>query len=358
MKFRGGLALFLLAGSSMFAANVTAPLQPSTGPGGSDYPYTSVQIGPFTVPGHKPGGGWDYFVFSPAGMIPSPGNPNPLPTPASAPTILFIHGFDGNTPEPYLFWMSHMAKMGFNVIWPEFDSTSNRGLNGFLTVIADAFNDAIVQLGSPGRVAPLLDSSSRPVYTVAGHSLGGYLALGLAAGYQLYSMPSPLAVIAVEPGEGNVGSINAANVNPATLIEIIIGDQDTQDRLCGSITAWEGLPTSPIFKPFLLVRTDQYGTPAQVGNHWFPLTETLKDTVRPYSVDDRDYNVTWKISVAASSCMITGEYCDYALGNGPPNAYGATTQTDMGLWSDGVPVTPMLLVTDPQTYFAGTCGTS
>jgi len=76
--------------------------------------------------------------------------------------------------------------------------------------------------------------------------------------------------------------------------------------------------------------------PAQLANHWFPLTYTTKDTdPTQYAVDDRDWNITYKLSVAVTACTTTGLYCDYALGNGPFNAYGTTTQTDMGFWSDG-----------------------
>jgi hypothetical protein len=66
--------------------------------------------------------------------------------------------------------------------------------------------------------------------------------------------------------------------------------------------------------------------------------------------------VTYKLSVAALYCALNGKYCDYAFGNGPQNDYGATTQTDMGIWSDGTPVTPMLLVADPVAQYP-TCPT-
>ena len=88
------------------------------------------------------------------------------------------------------------------------------------------------------------------------------------------------------------------------------------------------------------------------GNHWFPLTDTNKDTVAgPYSVDDRDYNITYKFGVSMMACLLRGQYCDYVYGNGPTNSYGATTQTDMGRWSDGTPVTPLALIQDPVLVF-------
>ncbi len=359
MKVNSGLGLLFLVSCSAFAAPpITAPLQPTTGPGGSDILYTAIQHGIYTVKGYTAGGGYDYYIYTPAGITPGPTNPNPLPTPASAPIILFIHGYDGNTPQPYLVWMAQMAQMGYIVIWPEYDSAPNPGLNSYLTAISLVFNSAITELNTLGGVQPMLGTNNKPVYSVVGHSLGGDLAIGVAAGYQLYKLPDPVAVFAVESGQGTFGkSVNAANMNPNTIVVFVDGDEDgatqgTAEHTCDNVTFWSEAPQSPLFKQFLLGVTDTHGTPQQLMTHWFPLTYTLKDDVRPYAVDDRDYNITWKLSIAVSNCAIYGTQCDYVFGNGPENSHGETTQVDMGLWSDGTPVTPLLPIANPPAYFA------
>jgi acetyl esterase/lipase len=361
MKVNSGLVLlFLLSCSAFAAAPITAPLQPTTGPGGSDILYTAVQHGIYTVKDHTAGTGYDYYLYTPAGITPGPTNPNPLPTPASAPIILFIHGYDGNTPQPYLVWMAQMAQMGFIVIWPEYDSVANPGLVSYLTAIGLTFNAAITELNTLGGVQPMLGSDDKPIYTVAGHSLGGDLAVGVAAGYQTkyINMPRPAAVFAIESGQGTFGrAVLAGNMNASTMVIFVDGDEDgaaqgTADHMCDNVQFWLDAPQAPLFKQFLLGVTDTLGTPQQLMNHWFPLTYTLKDDVRPYSVDDRDYNITWKLSIAVSNCAVYGTQCDYVFGNGPENSFGETTQVDMGLWSNGTPVTPLLPIADPPTYFA------
>jgi hypothetical protein len=359
MKVNSGFGLlFLLSCSAFAAAPITAPLQPTTGPGGSDILYTAVQRGIYTVKGYSAGTGYDYYIYTPAGITPGPTNPNPLRTPASAPIILFIHGYDGNTPQPYLVWMAQMAQMGFIVIWPEYDSVADPGLNSYLTAIGLVFNAAVSELATLGGVQPMLGSNDKPLYTIAGHSLGGDLAIGMAAGYQNYGMPQPAAVFAIESGQGTFGkSVNAAKMSPSTMVIFVDGDEDgtaqgTAEHMCDNVKFWTAAPQAPMFKQFLFAITDTTGTPQQLMSHWFPLTYTLRDDVRPYSVDDRDYNITWKLSIALSNCAVYGTDCNYVFGNGPLNAYGETAQVDMGLWSNGVPVTPLLPISDPTAYFA------
>ncbi len=356
MKLNSGLGLLFLLSCSAFAANTgpMAPLQPTTGPGGSGILFSAKQTGPYTVPGHTAGTGYDYYLYTPLGITPGPTNPNPLPTPASAPIVLFIHGYDGNTPQPYLFWMAQMAEMGFTVIWPEYDSVPTQGLNPFLTAIAVSFTDAVAKLtATTGLVPPMLDGNSKVIYTAMGHSLGGDLAVGIASAYQKYAIPSPRAVFAIESGQGTItGNVNAVSINPAVMMVFVVADGDIPGHTCPNVKYWTQGRMSPLFKQFLLARTDTHGTPQQLMNHWFPLTYTLQDDVRPYSVDDRDYNITWKFGVALSNCSVYGTQCDYVFGNGPLLPDGNTTQTDMGVWSDGQVVTPLLSIPDPTTYFA------
>ncbi len=356
MKLISGLSLLFAASCAAFGANTgpMAPLQPTTGPGGSDILYTAVQHGIFTVKGFSPGTGYDYYIYTPGGIKANPTNPNPLPTPTTAPIVLFIHGYDGNTPQPYLFWMAQLAQMGYIVIWPEFDSTPNQGLGDFLAAIASTFAGAVTELQTLGGVQPMLDSNSKPIYTVMGHSLGGDLAVAVASSYQALHLPSPKAVFAIESGLGTIqGNVDATSIPADVMMIFVVADEDTPGHTCNSVKYWAEGQMSPLYKQFLLGVTDKHGTPQQLMNHWFPLTYTLNDDVRPYSVDDRDYNITWKFGVAISNCAIFGTQCDYVFGNGPLLPDGNTTQTDMGVWSDGQVVTPLMPIADPTTYFAG-----
>jgi hypothetical protein len=60
-------------------------------------------------------------------------------------------------------------------------------------------------------------------------------------------------------------------------------------------------------------------------------------------VDARDFNVTYRLSVAALNCAFRGSDCSIAFGNGSPE------QLFMGNWSNGAPVMPLQFVTNPNT---------
>jgi hypothetical protein len=248
-----------------------------------------------------------------------------------------------------------MAQMGYTVIWPEYQ-TGPKAAN-FATVILDDFAAALSTLKTSGPVAPLVDSSGELVYSIVGHQAGGYLAYGVATIAQTHGFPYPRSVFAVEPSQSAsiaLPAYSAASMNPRTLVITVVGDEEDSASICNAVLAWYQMTSIPgIDKPFLQVHSDSTGTPAQLANTVFPLTYTENDTdPPPNAVDDRDWNITYKLSVAASACSIYGQYCDYALGNGPINAWGATTQTNMGLWSNGTPVLPMSLLSDPATYFS------
>ena len=334
---------------------ITAPPQSPIGPGGSDLVYDFTQNGPYNAKGGTGMDSYTYIIFEPKAFTVGPDHPNPQPTPATAPVVLFLHGYDGNTLSPYFYWLQHMAQMGSTVVWVLFDTGP---VAQWDQVIIQDFQAALASLAVPlpGLIPPTMTPAGHPMTFFVGHSSGAYMALKVAAEAPTSAIPIPLGVVAIEPGEGQIPSFNADTIDSHTVVFMAVGDQDNQSRLCIAPTIWQQMSEVPAAqKPFVTVRTDSYGVPAQLGNHWFPLTDTAKDDLKPpITVDNRDWNITYKFSVAMVRCIHDGAYCDYLYGNGPVNNYGATTQTDMGLWSDGTPVIPMLNISDPPGYY-GTC---
>ena len=85
------LALFSL---TIFSAQrATPPVQPETGPGGKQYTHTEVTKNRYGT------GNGEYWIFEPAS-----------PKPASAPLIVFIHGWGGMNPLYYGAWLDHLVK--------------------------------------------------------------------------------------------------------------------------------------------------------------------------------------------------------------------------------------------------------
>ena len=359
MKMGGSLlvgALFAITyGQSAFGQTITPPPQPTTGPGSAQYLYGVVQSGPFTVSGQSKKSGYTYYTFTPVGLHPTQSNPHPLPTPASAPVVLFLSAEDSEAVaySDYLFLIQQLAAFGYSTIFANY--TQKEEQKDYSAVVEADLKDALNQLTTNATlVKPTLGANGQPLYTVVGHSEGAYLALNLAATAVQNGVPVPAAVVSFEANPGKLAAFNAQAIDPSTLVILLVGDDDDSGRICPSVTVWSQLTQIPsVYKPFLYARSDSTGTPAQLANHWFPLTYTDKDTDPTYyAVDNRDWNITYKLSVAATACVSDGLYCDYALGNGPLNQYGVTTQTDLGFWSNGQQVLPLVLEINPVLAFS------
>jgi hypothetical protein len=88
-------------------------------------------------------------------------------------------------------------------------------------------------------------------------------------------------------------------------------------------------------RDFVLMQTDGHGVPALYAGH-----QTTNG-----GIDAADRYGIWKLSDALFACAFTGEYCEYALGNTPEQRY-------MGHWSDGVPVTELVISDNPTAAAA------
>jgi hypothetical protein len=86
------------------------------------------------------------------------------------------------------------------------------------------------------------------------------------------------------------------------------------------------------------MQSDARGARPIVADHNFPLTAQGPMVV----IDSRDYYGSWKHSVAALECAIRGTSCEISKSAGGPEQVG------MGLWSDGVPVAPLLWYSAPS----------
>ncbi len=333
------LTLLLTVTGVISAQTVTPPPQPATGPGGTDYPFASYSR---TTKFLNPllGASNGYYIYQPES-----------PQPATAPVALFIHGYDGNTTKPYEVWMEHVAKMGYIVIWVEYDTL--KSARNFASAVLSDYKKALALIAkNPGTyVQPATDSSGNILSVVFGHSAGAFLAFPVASmAAAAGSGVAPFkAIVAVEPGQGGIPSFtNISGIPSSTQLVMVGGDEDGTAGICLAASIWGQITQIPAAnRDFLQAITDTHGTPQQLGNHWFPLTsQEAHDTA---AVDDRDYNITWKLSVGEFNCAISGTDCTYGLG------HGDFDQINMGQWSDGTTVNPLQWLSDPVSYFAPLC---
>src|SRR5205085_11676448 len=154
------LSLLLFSLPIVSSQNATPPSQPATGPGGKQYNHSAVMKNRYGS------GGQEYWIFEPDS-----------PKPASAPLIIFCHGWGGMNPLYYGAWIDHLVKRGNIVVYPRYQASLLTPVQEFTPNTLHAVKDAINRLQTErGHVRPDLKK-----FAAVGHSVGGLLAANIAA---------------------------------------------------------------------------------------------------------------------------------------------------------------------------------
>src|SRR5262245_31794079 len=204
------LVLVLSISSLAFSQTPTPPPQTENGPGGRQAVHASVIKNKYAK------GSKEYWIYEPDS-----------PRPATAPLIIFMHGWGGTNPLYYGAWIDHLVKRGNIVVYPRYQANILTAREFFIPNSIDAIKAAITTLQTePGHVRPDL----KRVATV-GHSLGGLLAASVAALASESGLPKMRAVMSVEPGltrpPASVPLADLKKIPPETLLFAVAGDRDT-----------------------------------------------------------------------------------------------------------------------------------
>ena len=345
------LTLVLLSLTIGFSQGVTPPLQPPSGPGGSQQSHTSVTRNRYGK------GGQEYWIFEPDS-----------PKPRTAPVVVLLHGWGGMNPLYYGAWIDHLVKRGNIVIYPRYQAGLLTPLKDFTPNTLAAVKDALGRLQSEkGHVSPDLNK-----FAAVGHSMGGLLAANLAALAVESKLPRVQAVMSVEPGITespiNFALADLKKIPADTLLLALAGDQDSLVRDTDAKRIYyESTRVSAANKDFITLVSDSHGTPALLASHRAPtaldksydsgegLSGTpagtsdpigdapqVKRRVRPETmmINALDYYGTWKLFDALCDAAFTGKNGEYALGNTPQQRF-------MGVWSDGTPVKELIVTDKP-----------
>jgi len=305
------------------------PAQPATGAGGSDYIHKSVTaLGPYYPSAKQGNNNFRYFIYQPAS-----------PKPAAAPIAVFFHGMGANNPEVYTLWMQHLAKKGYTVIWLQYTAFPYPGLDADNNAM-ESYADALVRIQSDSRlVQPSRDAYGIMETGFVGHSLGSYVAMQVAglAAQSGSPVPAPKGYFSAGAGLSLFEPI-AATVPWSLKAVFLIGADDFVVCKSGTSSIWNQTPQILAEnKSLIVMQSDTHGTRPLTADHAFPLTTQGFSL----AVDARDYYGSWKHSVGALDCAIRGTACETYLAN------GTSEQLNMGVWSDGVPVTPMKWFANP-----------
>ncbi len=221
---------------------------------------------------------------------------------------------------------------------------------------ASAVKQALALLQSSGHPRPLLDRVA-----IVGHSLGAGMTPLMAARARELGLPEPKAIMSVEPGWVGKEKYPADVLKgvPSNVLALIVMGSDDQfaDSRDGD-EVFKAMTQVPIsHKRYLVMQSDAHGTPPLVADHSAPLSArddigkplTEKETklrkvvdvfsgMVPGVVDALDYNGLWKIF---------DKLCDAAYAGRDITAVVPGDTWDMGRWSDGTPIKPWTVSSNP-----------
>ena len=350
-----GLTIFLISakfdscGLPLEGGIPMQPNQPAYGPGGADYRHADV-IQNFYGQGETA-----YWIFEPAS-----------PTPASAPLIVFGHGWLG-WPWSYGDWIEHLVRRGNIVVYPMYQDSIRTPAEVMTPNAIKAIKDAIQRLQSGGHVLPQLD-----YFALVGHSAGATICANIAASAVSEGLPQPKALMVVHPGSPEYSPrvsrgtslLGDYSAIPATILFLVVVSEEDNPgpREVVPKILFDGTPQIPLAnKDFITALSDYHGVPPLVSDHYsanapndeydagdVPL-EVKREIgeklglVQPgedAETDALDYYGYWKLFDGLTDAAFYGKNREYALGNTPEQVF-------MGEWSDGIPVNKLVVTKNP-----------
>jgi len=329
---RLALALLCIAGVAHADELAHPPTQPAHGPGGADYAHARVEAREVR------GGAQGWWLFTPLD-----------PVPASAPVVVFCHGWGALDPKGYRAWIDHIVRRGNIVVWPNYQDSLRTPGAQFLPNALAGVRAAFADLDAGGaRIRPDFQKVA-----IVGHSAGGLLSAEIAAAADAEHLPRFRAVMPVQPGDGSrngtrPASIPSSDLTPlpaSTLLLVVVGADDDFAFEQPGLRIYDATTRVPhANKNVLELETDRHGSPALVANHFAPAAPAAARAPREHAllrrfehagaIDAMDWFGTWKLFDALTDAAFYGRERAVALG-------GGAAQTSMGAWSDGVPVTPL-----------------
>jgi len=278
------------------------------------------------------------------------------PRPATAPAVVFLHGWMATDVRLYGAWIEHIARRGNTVVFPVYQSSALTVPGEFVPNTVAAVERALA-LGETGdHVRP-----DRERLAAVGHSLGGALVAQLAIPGVAPRLPALRAAMLVQPGwrgraAGLLGGLE--RIDPSLLMVIAVGGDDVHASDWQARVLFERTrQIPPANKNLIVVRSDPHGTPPLIADHSSPLAPdpdvAAADDAEPRrallhrlgmregEVDALDTFGYWKLFDGLSDAAFFGRHAHYALGD-------TREQRFMGRWSDGVPVRELRVLTGPE----------
>jgi hypothetical protein len=328
MKRSSNLAIvcFLVASSFVCASCITPPDPPSSGPGGSNYLYSSCTKIPY--PSTKFG---NSYIYQPDG--------NNLPS--SLPVIAFIHGYEAdNGVSANEALVIHIVKKGYIVIYCDYEilgilpshfegNAAKNIIDGINYIKADS-----------DCIQPATNPDGTIKFGLIGWSVGGVTALNIAANYAADDVPKPQFVVAMEANNGGepfgieITQMRDAHDIPCdtNILMVMAEEDDLAGTWDTSSKYWSQMTQIPESRrQWIGLYSDYNGTPDSndlEAVHRWVAGGGIRD-----KINSLDYYGSYKWCVAIANDTFYGTDRSYWYGN-------TFEQTFMGNWSDGSAVNP------------------
>jgi pimeloyl-ACP methyl ester carboxylesterase len=356
---RSRVAFLLFCGSlaaSAPALAATAPGQPKSGPGGSDYVATEVvkravgRAGAVTYVFHAPG-------------IPS----------EARPVVVFLPAWGAVNPQTYGGWIEHLARRGNLVLYPRFQEVGRTRPADATEKAASLVKEALAELANDPAAKPDLGRVA-----FLGHSAGAGMAFNLAALAKEQGLPTPKLVFGYMAGglardakSRGIQLADLSRIDPSTLLVTMIGDREQRpSEVASRRLLGEASEVPAARKVFMRALSDSHGfpvlsatlaspaspkdeydrekiklppdpprdpkAPRERGQNWSAdmvlsgEQTVLLQQLGNNATDALDYLAFWRTFDAAAAAAFAGKD-GQALQTDPGF-------TDMGRWSDGWPV--------------------
>ena len=340
------------------------PPAPTIGYGADPGPFTtSMSIHPYSMPQEveqireESESDIDFSVY-----LTLPHLPEGIPQ-LSIPLAVLSHGWGYPTYEEYTDWIEHLSAKGMAVafvqypsdiapdIEDDFEAIDEYGASNWphhvyrAQAFAAAF-DEIEAIGFGDSRSEFVDSvlgnhTINPSHLwLGGHSLGGaYVFLSLYESMErgwgnetvFLDFESPWT----RPSQVELQP-NMSRLPNATMVHIAQGIDDMSVDPCYSVhhqAMFSMLPQEHVL--FIELQSDLYGFPRLVGSHYLP-TDSVHDTLADWGVYRRiDAQADWVVARSRGDVFTESWAYEHLI--------ASPLLTNMGQWSDGVDVLPLLI---------------
>lgn len=281
----------------------------------------------------------------------------------SVPLAILTHGWGYPTYEEYTDWIAHLSAKGMAVAFIQYPSdispdipdgfeatdvegASNWPHHAYRALAFNAAFDEIESVAFGAERSEVVDQvlgnhSIDPSHLwIGGHSLGGaYVFLSLYESLERNWGNETLFLdfesAWTRPSHPELQP-NMSRLPDSTLIHLAQGIDDMSVDPCYSVhhqAVFSMLPQEHVL--FIELQSDLYGYPRLVGTHYLP-TNSVHDTLADWGIYRRiDAQADWVVARSRGD-VFTESWAYEHLLNSP-------VLTDMGQWSDGQDVLPLLI---------------